>query len=465
MSSANTQDKASDTQSAVELMKGKIETALLSEASGARDMPGSPVRIEVTVPDQSPVDWLMRSSSKVRLYWRDRDGRFEMAGTGVADWYDARTGNLSETLESLRNVLEAGGDDIRYYGGCRFDIDRTIGDEWQPFGKYLFVLPRFELTRTPSGTRLACNLFPHRDSEAADDIVTELNLLLEVSDVTSSGLPAAVQREDEPDRTEWSKAIGSALNSIREGRLEKIVLARRTSLAFDEAVPPLSLMREISQSISSSYCFYFQPAPQVAFMGVTPERLYSRKGTKLICEAIAGTRPRGETPGQDEKLAEELLSSDKDIREHRFVVNSIVDSLSTLSGTQAAVDGAAMSLLKLERVQHLMTPLKFKLNSGVTDVDLLNALHPTAAVGGYPREDALEEIRKLENFDRGWYAGPVGWLGKDESELAVAIRSALIKDNSVSLFGGAGIVEGSDPDNEWEEINAKIAGYIKVLMP
>jgi menaquinone-specific isochorismate synthase len=99
----------------------------------------------------------------------------------------------------------------------------------------------------------------------------------------------------------------------------------------------------------------------------------------------------------------------------------------------------------------------------VTDAEVLLALHPTPAVGGYPRREALEEIRALEPFDRGWYAGPVGWIGAEGSEFAVGIRSGLVRGNSLALFSGAGIVAGSVPEDEWAEIEQKIGGFVRVF--
>ena len=121
------------------------------------------------------------------------------------------------------------------------------------------------------------------------------------------------------------------------------------------------------------------------------------------------------------------------------------------------------SVLKLEQVQHLYNKIEAVLKEDVTDTDLLTALHPTPAVGGLPREAALEKLAALEPFDRGWYAAPVGFLGRDRAEFAVAIRSALVRENRVNLYAGAGIVEGSVAENEWQELENKISGFINLF--
>ena len=120
-------------------------------------------------------------------------------------------------------------------------------------------------------------------------------------------------------------------------------------------------------------------------------------------------------------------------------------------------------MLKLARVQHILKRFRFSLKKSVSDFELINALHPTAAVGGYPKENIKNEIHALEQFDRGWYAAPVGWIGKDASEFAVAIRSGLIDKDTLYLYSGAGIIDGSVSESEWDEIENKISNFLKAL--
>jgi menaquinone-specific isochorismate synthase len=181
----------------------------------------------------------------------------------------------------------------------------------------------------------------------------------------------------------------------------------------------------------------------------------------VFSEAVAGTRGRGETPDADAALREELLTSEKERREHAFVQRALEEALRTLCTT---VDGAdTPSDLALARGRHLHAPIRGTLRPETSTVDLLEALHPTPAVGGVPRGAALTAIREQEPFDRGWYAGPVGWMGPDAADFAVGIRSGLLHPDRLALFSGAGIVEGSRPDREWAEIEQKIADFAAVL--
>jgi menaquinone-specific isochorismate synthase len=204
-----------------------------------------------------------------------------------------------------------------------------------------------------------------------------------------------------------------------------------------------------------------QPADDTAFLSATPERLYRRRNHHIVGEALAGTRPRGKTPEDDLRLGEKLLTSQKEAREHAFVADSVRTALSDLCRSLSADDHR--SLVKLPRVQHMVTRFEGELRPGIGDGHLLTRLHPTAAVGGYPANLARSRLRRLETFDRGWYAGPIGWIGVDEAEFAVGIRSGLVQGDTLRLFSGAGIVEGSHPDREWDEIEDKIGTFLNII--
>jgi menaquinone-specific isochorismate synthase len=167
------------------------------------------------------------------------------------------------------------------------------------------------------------------------------------------------------------------------------------------------------------------------------------------------------TSGDDQRLAYELLNSDKDQLEHDIVRKSIRQKLHKFVD-HLDVDTQA-SVLRLARKQHLCSEVQGKLKEGIEEGALLKRLHPTPAVGGYPTENALPEIARLEPFNRGWYAAPIGWIGANDAEFVVGIRSGLVEGNELSLFSGAGIVKGSIPDQEWEEVDNKIRDFVDIL--
>jgi menaquinone-specific isochorismate synthase len=276
-----------------------------------------------------------------------------------------------------------------------------------------------------------------------------------------SDLPSPVSRTDEPDRSGWRSNVSWALDAFSSTRLGKVVLARRASLELESELDALQLFGRLRSATPGCFHFYFEPAEDVAFLGASPERLYKRNDRRVWSEAVAGTRPRGESDDLDDALRDELLLSEKDQREHEYVRQSIKEALDDLCSTLHMDDRPAE--MRLRRGRHLHSGLWGILKDGVTDAALLTALHPTPAVGGYPRQDAISSIAYLEAFDRGWYAGPVGWVGRTQAEFAVGIRSALVERNRISLYSGAGIVRGSDPDSEWAEIEQKISDFLKVL--
>ena len=179
-------------------------------------------------------------------------------------------------------------------------------------------------------------------------------------------------------------------------------------------------------------------------------------------EALAGTRARGHTPEADTRLAGELLSSRKEQREHGFVVDGIRSAMRGLCEVYSENDSSP-ELMKLSRVQHLCTRIRGELAKDVDDADILGSLHPTPAVGAYPTQPGLDLINRLEPFQRGWYSGPVGWVSRDGADFAVAIRSALIRESQLHLYSGVGIVEGSLADQEWREMEGKIAGLLSIF--
>ena len=164
---------------------------------------------------------------------------------------------------------------------------------------------------------------------------------------------------------------------------------------------------------------------------------------------------------EDEGLRDDLLHSAKDLSEHSYVSKGIREALEPLCEELEIEEH--ISEMKLARRRHLRSKVRGTIREGVTDAGLLDAMHPTPAVGGHPRSEALEQIHALEPFDRGWYAGPVGWIGTEESEFAVGIRSGLVWGRTLALFSGAGIVAGSVPDEEWAEIEQKIGDFTEMF--
>ena len=406
--------------------------------------------------------WLSEQRMLPKVYWSGREDRVGVAAVGIADLRETGVsegpGSLSKLLASLP---DSGVSGARYFGGGRFDPLGKPDEEWAAFSAYRFVLPRFELHEGESETTLVCNLVLPRDTDYASKIVREIEDLSLPEGASGALLPSPVLRVDSPDLQGWRENVERALEAFSEGRLGKVVLARRAEFGIRGDLDPTLLLESLKSATPGCFHFYAEPESGTAFLGASPERLFRRDGRILETEAVAGTRPRGVSSAEDEELRNDLLHSAKDRVEHTYVSKGVREALEPLCEELEIED--RVSEMMLARGRHLRSKIRGTLRDGVTDAALLDAMHPTPAVGGHPRSEALEKIRALEPFDRGWYAGPVGWIGAEDSEFAVGIRSGLVRGRTLALFSGAGIVAGSVPDEEWAEIEQKIGDFTGIF--
>jgi len=416
------------------------------------------VRLTVPAGRIDPFRWLSEQEMFPKVYWSGREDRAGVAAVGVADLREAGVSEGAGSLSKLLAALpDSGVSGARYYGGARFDPLGKPDEEWAAFSAYRFVLPRFELHAGETETTLVCNLVLPKDTAYASKIVQDIEDLSFPEGTSRSLLPTPVLREDSPDLKGWRENVERALGAFSEGRLGKVVLARRAEFGFDGDLDPTLLLESLRAATPDCFHFYAEPEDGTAFLGASPERLFRREGRLVESEAVAGTRPRGASSADDEGLRDDLLHSAKDRVEHTYVSKGIREALGPLCEELEIEDN--VSEMKLARGRHLRSKVRGTLRDGVTDAGLLDAMHPTPAVGGYPRGEALERISALEPFDRGWYAGTVGWIGSDASDFAVGIRSGLVRGKTLALFSGAGIVAGSVPDEEWAEIEQKIGDF------
>jgi menaquinone-specific isochorismate synthase len=424
------------------------------------------LRVEVPIEPRRPLGWLAAQQASPRLYWRDRRAGWDVAAVGAAD----RVGGSGDidtpaAIAHVRSVLATAHPNLHYYGGIRFDRDRAAAPGWDRFGAYQFILPAFELRRRGDQVHAACNLllWPGEGIDAARARALDQLETLDFDAEAAPGDPGRPIRSltHTPGRDAWAQAVADALAAFTTTPLRKVVLARETRV--EPAAPPdaLALLERLIRVAAHTYAFAFEPAPGTVFFGASPERLYRRHEHFVETEAVAGTRPRGATDAADAALGAELLASEKDRREHGYVADSIEAGLAPFCRALEADAGA--QLLQLHRCQHLCRRFEGILREGIDDEPLLKALHPTPAVGGWPTEEALAHIRRAEPFDRGWYAGPIGWAGPEGAEFAVGIRSGLIHEGRLSLYAGAGIVAGSQADREWNELDSKLSTFLGVV--
>jgi len=350
-----------------------------------------------------------------------------------------------------------GGARPRFYGGFAFTdahSDPAPGDLWHGFPAAQFTLPSVQFSLTSDGAWITTACVGPNAATTAEARLAQWRSRIEALPELAIGDPPGISgREYEPSRPSWRKQVQAAVSRIRDGDLRKVVLAQSLSVSLDERVTVADVLARLGEVYPGCYRFLFEPTPGGSFFGATPERLVSVTGTSVETEALAGSIGRGETKAEDEGLAEQLSDSEKNNHEHGLVVEAIREQLRDLTED---IEAGERTIRQLANVQHLRTPLRATLEEERHVVELVEALHPTPAVGGLPPAKALETISETEAFDRGWYAAPIGWFDADgDGTFAVAIRSGTTEGSAATLFAGAGIVRDSDPDSEWDELQLK----------
>ena len=416
------------------------------------------------VPDVSFRSFLAGRAAP-RVHWAAPDG-FEVAATGAAARVTADGPGRFEAVREDASALFAAmtpDDDApdatrpRLFGGFAFGDEHDPVPPWTGFAGAEFVLPRVQLTRTDSDTWLTVAA---GDADAAADLLATTRAdLADLPEMRPRGDPPGVETTRHTTaREEWCEQVDRVVDRIREGELRKVVLATALGVDLARPVSVPDVLERLRSSYPDCYRFLVEPGDDGGFFGAPPERLVSLRGRTVETEALAGSVGRGDTPEEDDDLAAELTDSEKVREEHALVAETIRDRLAPLAESVTVAD---RRLRRLSTIQHLQTPISAELAGDGHVLDVVEALHPTPAVGGLPLGEALRTIRETETFDRGWYASPVGWFDADgDGEFAVAIRSGVAADQRATLFAGNGIVADSDPVAEWEEVQLK---YLPIL--
>lgn len=421
----------------IQMVDRDILTQVLASGPSARwriaVLPAAPI---------NPLGLLANQQIWPRFYWRSRDHQQELVALGAAA--------VASTLDGASHLLKAlpHTNAPLLVGGIAFDPEQP---QWAEFPAIHFFLPQLLWQRHGDQWRLVVAIAPGEPGQSqAEALLSRLVLSDQLNDQRHHGEYQGVL----PDRHTWGEWVET---SLADPTLAKVVLARLSTIRLQQPANPWALLSQWQAAVPNSYPFAVALGPRTSFIGCSPERLFARHQRELLTEALAGTVALGEDPAQ----AAAALTGDHKIQlENQLVAQDIVTRLSTLTSNWQI--GAA-EINPLVDVAHLRRPIRAELHPSVGDAALIRALHPTPAVGGLPRDIALAHIRATEGYPRGWYAGAVGYLGHQQSELVVAIRSALVEEQQLHLFAGVGLVQGSDADSEWQELNHKISTLLKLL--
>jgi isochorismate synthase len=335
-------------------------------------------------------------------------------------------------------------------GGFAYRTDRDPRGAWAGFPALLFRVPALAVLRRRGRTFVA----------AATSDAEEL-LDLSPSAVRA---PAARHLDVTPVRNPlaWTAAVETAAARLRGGEAQKVVLAREVIAHGDGVVSAGNVVRGLRTAYPSCFTYLISGADGTAFAGASPELLVRRAGDQAFAEPMAGSVARGASDAEDDRLARSLNASVKDADEHRLVSQFVVDALRPFA---LDVHARGPQVVRFTNIQHLATSVEAALRHPVPDVlQLAAALHPTPAVGGWPREPADRLIEELEGMERGWYAGAVGWIdGRGDGEFAVALRCGLLWEDGARLYAGVGVMPDSDPARELEETELKFKALLTAL--
>jgi len=352
-----------------------------------------------------------------------------------------------------------------FAGGFAFAADGGGSPEWSSFAPAQLVLPEVSFARRGDQARMTVNVAVDGE-EPAERILERVGARLAELRPASMPLldPDPISRSrvaGAAPPSHYEEAVRRAVERIRAGELDKVVLAREVRVHSGAPMDPAPVLDALRGAFADCYCYCVGSA-EAAFVGASPELLVRRDGSRAQSVALAGTTRRSADPAVDLHLGEQLLQSDKNRMEQAIVARRIERTLDPVSLWVAA--GEEPVLVKVQNVQHLATPIRAQLARPVSTVELAGRLHPTPAVGGEPAAVAAPLIPALEGLDRGWYAGAVGWTDlTEDGEFCVALRCALLRGPVAHLYAGCGIVADSIPAEELAETEVKLEALLPLL--
>lgn len=358
-----------------------------------------------------------------------------------ADAHLQRWRTAPRILEASPEVAPA------FFGGGRFGEGGSHDAAWDAFGGWMFILPTVLLSAREDELTGGVTML----LDPGTSVGEIAKRLRHVCDGAAHGSSEGCIRET--SEHEWCEALTIALGDIAAGSYEKVALARTSLIRRPDGIDEGNVLARLLSRYENCYGFKFAAGGR-AWTGATPELLCRVRHGVVETVALAGSIGRGQDAAGDDNLAARILADPKERHEHAVVVEALEQGLAPFCTSLEAP--REPEVVRLPNIQHLRTPMRGALRCNQSALTVAAALHPTPAVGGWPRADALAAITRIEGMDRGWYAGPIGRVDLDgEGEFAVGLRAALIGGAQARLYAGAGIVDGSNPMREWLETETK----------
>lgn len=445
-------------------LRTDLKQKIISEIDGNKNY----ISVEIELQYQPDLIHLLREEINYigqRFYYKSKDFKLEMCGIGYL--LEARYSHLEhdEIYEYWQNIKEQLNtvimhDDkhhLKFFGGFQFS-EHSLTNEWKDYGMSHFVLPKFLITKENGRCYLT-----YTDDNNKFDIENIERILNAIDSKAQTGVlsePSVVENKDIQSE-EWKDLVTKVVSLMNESvALQKVVLSRRRKIEFQDDVNVEDALQRSLDSNESSYLLLFESGKS-QFISQTPEQLCQIDNGKLYTNAIAGTIIRTEDESENNKLKAELLNDSKNQFEHRYVVDSIIHDIQSF--TKQLEYDKKPTILTNKHLYHLYTKIQADLLSENV-LEIVNQLHPTPALGGFPKVEAIKFIEHEEFGTRGFYGAPLGYIDLDNNgEFVVSIRSMLVRGNAATLYSGCGIVKDSNAISEFEETDLKFKPMLKAL--
>ncbi len=393
---------------------------------------------------QNPLFFLLSQDQELSLAWGSVHTVFASG--------ENRTDQLREKIHHCEQGMDSSIPP--WFGGLSFFSapSKNKKDIWEDFPNSVFFLPKNFIHFSPNNEN-GYALSMEKD-------MPNWNKAQEKTSPMGFGNPV----DQDQDKEQWGQLFQSAATLLEEGRIKKIVLSQKKTFQILEKASLENYWKHFYPLLDSSphtnlFCFLWKDS---LFMGLSPEHLFLLEEKTLSVPAIAGTASRGASPTEDKELEKKLLASSKERLEHDIVVQWIQKKF---AGFGKKFPHCVPKILKLQHIQHLYTNHQAILEENPDPWDLLKAFHPTPAMCGHPQKKALAFLADKENYNRGLYASPIGYVSprQHKARFVIGIRSALAQKEQVHVFGGAGIVPNSQVQEEWREINKKMRPAVDIF--
>ncbi|MHC5228409.1 isochorismate synthase [Enterococcus sp. LJL99] len=404
-----------------------------------------------------------------RFYWQTPEKDITLVGFGQEIVLKEKQAHFSKVATVIAREKQARfqnklieGTGALLFGAFAFDESTETQTEWGELGQGFFSLPSFLITEKNNEQFLSIN-FKAETKEALVDEWTKRKQFfyqLKCESVPSFQKPMIVET-NEIEVSKWMSLVEETVAMLKkENPLEKVVLARRMKIKSDSAIQADFILKNLQEQQNNTYFFVLEGEGHL-FIGATPERLLKASKTNFSTVSVAGSTPRGKTQAEDQQLGTALLGDTKNRYEHQIVVERIMKEMTMM--TETRIQATLPRLLKNADIQHLFVSIEARRDKELLFLNAIRQLHPTPALGGEPKAEALKWIKERESFTRGLYGGPVGWLGikEDVGEFAVGIRSAVFSKKEGYLFAGCGIVQESIAESERIETQVKFQPMLK----